>query len=126
MTTAAVIAFCIVLGLLAMFQVALVGGAQLGRFAWGGQHEALPRRLRIGSVIAIVLHPVFGLIVLERAGSTSVIPFDGLVIVASWVLTAYLTLGVILNAISRSKPARYTMTPVTVILAVLALVVASG
>ena len=36
----------------------------------------------------------------------------------------YLTLGVVMNAISRSKPERYAMTPVALALALLALLIA--
>jgi hypothetical protein len=46
--------------------------------------------------------------------------------VAAWVIVAYLALGIPLNAISRSKPERYTMTPVVIVLVVLGVVVALG
>ncbi len=39
MIPAAVIA-CALLALLAVFQVLLIAGVRLGRFAWGGRHEA--------------------------------------------------------------------------------------
>ncbi len=43
-----------------------------------------------------------------------------------WVLTGYFTLGIVLNGISRSKPERNVMTPVSLLLAVLCLIVALG
>ena len=43
-----------------------------------------------------------------------------------WVVFAYFVLGIPVNAISRSKPERYAMTPVVTILAVLSLLVALG
>ena len=43
-----------------------------------------------------------------------------------WVLTGYFALGIVMNAISRSKPERFTMTPVSLVLAGLCLVVALG
>jgi len=46
--------------------------------------------------------------------------------VGMWVVFAYVVLGIPLNAISRSKPERYTMTPVVAVLAVLSLLVALG
>ena len=46
--------------------------------------------------------------------------------VGIWVVVAYLALGVPLNAISRSAPERFTMTPVVVILFLLVLTVAMG
>ena len=43
-----------------------------------------------------------------------------------WVIFAYFVLGIGLNAISRSKPERYTMVPVTIVLAVLSFFIAMG
>ncbi|WP_396643537.1 hypothetical protein [Microbacterium sp.] len=43
-----------------------------------------------------------------------------------WVIFGYLVLGIILNAISRSKPERYTMVPVVIVLAALSLLIALG
>ena len=43
---------------------------------------------------------------------------------ASWIFVGYLALGVGMNGISRSLPERLTMTPLILVLAVLALIVA--
>lgn len=126
MTTSAAILICIIVGLLAVFQLLLIGGLPLGRFAWGGQHEVLPTRLRIGSAVSIVLYALFALLVLERAQLTSLIPSATFIFVATWVLTGYFALGVLMNGISRSKPERFLMTPVSLVLAGLCLVVAIG
>ncbi len=126
MTTAAAILICIILGLLTILQLLLIAGLPLGRFAWGGQHEVLPPRLRIGSVVSIVLYAVFALMVLERAQLTSLIPSVTFIAVGMWVLTGYFALGVLMNGISRSKPERFLMTPVSLVLAGLCLVVAIG
>ncbi len=121
--TAAVVACALLVGL-AVFQLALALGAPWGRFAWGGQHEReLPTRLRVGSAVSIVLYALFAVVLLDRAEVVDVLP-DGLSRVAAWVLLAYLTLGVVVNGISRSRPERYVMTPVTLVLAVCTLLVA--
>jgi hypothetical protein len=111
------------LGCLAVFQLLLVAGAPLGRFAWGGQNVVLPRGLRIGSAISIVLYGVFTLLILQTAGAFTVLP-RGSTGVAIWVLTAYFALGVPMNAASRSRPERLVMTPVVLTLAVVCLVLA--
>ena len=113
------------LAALAVFQLALIGGAPLGRFAWGGQHVVLPARLRIGSAVSIAVYGVVALLLLRAAGAHSVLS-DGVVDVAMWVLTGYFALGVVLNAISRSRPERLVMTPVALALAVVCLVLALG
>ena len=55
MTALAAIVATVILGLLAVFQLALVAGAPLGHLAWGGRSRVLPTRLRIGSVVSIVI-----------------------------------------------------------------------
>ncbi|MCW2699982.1 MAG: conserved rane protein of unknown function [Blastococcus sp.] len=111
------------LGGLAVFQAALIAGAPLGRFAWGGQHVVLPRRLRIGSAASIALYALFAVLMLQAADAFAVLPV-GLVDVAIWVLTAYFVLGVAMNAVSRSQPERLVMTPVVLALAALCLALA--
>jgi hypothetical protein len=112
-----------VLAALAVFQLALVAGAPLGRFAWGGQHVVLPARLRVGSAVSIVVYGVVALFLLQAGGAHSVLP-RGVVDVGMWVLTGYFALGVALNAASRSRPERLVMTPIALALAVVCLVLA--
>lgn len=122
MTEIAAIAACVVLAALAVFQGALIAGAPIGRFAWGGQHNVLPPRLRSGSVFSILLYIVFSIVILERAGLVTVFG-AAFAQTAGWVLFGYFALGVIVNGISRSRPERNLMTPVSLLLAVLVLLV---
>jgi hypothetical protein len=126
MTEIAAIAACTILAALAAFQAALIAGAPIGRFAWGGQHDVLPPRLRVGSAVSIVLYAAFALVILERAGLATIFGSPGFVQVACWVLFGYFTLGILMNGISRSKPERNTMAPVSLVLAALVLLVALG
>ena len=112
-----------VLGCLAVFQLLLVAGAPLGRFAWGGQHTVLPTGLRISSVVSIAIYAVVTLFVLQAAGVLDVLP-ERVMGVAMWVLTGYFVLGVALNLASRSRPERMVMTPVALVLAICCLVLA--
>ena len=64
--------------------------------------------------------------ILERAGLVTIFGNTGFLQVACWVLFGYFTLGIVLNVISRSKPERNTMVPVSLVLTVLVLVVALG
>ena len=120
---AAAIALTVILALLAVFQLALVLGAPLGRFAWGGTHRVLPARLRIGSAVSIVIYAVIAVLALDRVGAIDLVP-DVVSTVGMWVVFAYFVLGIPLNAISRSRGERYTMTPIVAVLAILSLVVA--
>jgi hypothetical protein len=89
----------------------------------GGQNVVLPTGLRIGSAVSIALYGVFALLMLQTAGIVTVLP-RGPVDVAIWVLAAYFAVGVAMNAASRSRPERQVMTPVTLALAVVCLVLA--
>nr|WP_256870654.1 hypothetical protein [Paenarthrobacter nitroguajacolicus] len=104
----------------------MAAGAPLGRFAWGGQHDVLPRKLRVGSVVSIVLYVLFGYTALAKAGLVPVLVSETFTDIFMWVLTAYFILGVAMNAISRSKPERFVMTPVALVLAVLFLLLSLG
>lgn len=120
----AALAACTVLAGLAVFQVALIGGAPLGRLAWGGQHDVLPARLRIGSALSIVLYALFGYAALAQASLAPPLVRGPVTSTVVWVLTAYFALDVIMNGISRSKPERLIMTPTALVLTVLYLILA--
>jgi hypothetical protein len=124
-TVTAVWIACAVLAGLAVFQAALIAGAPIGHFAWGGQARVLPRKLRIGSAVAIAIYALFAVLLLQKAGVIAVFP-DAVVEIGLWVQFAYLVLGIGANAISRSPAERLTMTPVCVVLAALVLIVAMG
>jgi hypothetical protein len=125
MTEIAAIAACVVLAALAVFQAALIAGAPIGRFAWGGQHDVLPPRLRSGSAFSILLYIVFAIVILERAGLVTLFG-AAFAQTAGWVLFGYFVLGIVMNGISRSRPERNVMVPVCVLLAVLVLLVNLG
>jgi hypothetical protein len=115
---------CIILACLTIFQFALLFGAPLGKFAWGGNHTVLPLNLRIGSVVSILLYAAFAFIILDAVRLTELIVNQRIVNVGIWVLTAYFFLGIFMNAISRSKPERLVMTPVAIVLAFSCLLIA--
>ncbi len=124
MTTIAVYLFCALLAALAVFQILLIAGAPLGGFAWGGQNRVLPARLRWGSVVSILLYAAFAFVAFERVGLIDLIPSDGFIAVLMWVIAGYLLLGVVMNFLSRSRPERYTMGPLALVLGVLAAIIA--
>lgn len=119
MTLAIPLAFCALLGILAVFQVLLIIGLPLGRFAWGGQHAVLPARLRVGSAVSILVYAAFATVALDRAALVSFLPAPADV-VAMWVIAAYLLLSVLPNLASKSSDERRVMVPVSLVLAGLA------
>ena len=125
MVHAAALLFAFVIAALAVFQIALALGAPLGRFAWGGAQARLPVELRIGRGVSLFIYGACAGIVLDRAGLVDVVA-DDVSRVGVWVVAGFMSLGVAMNAISRSKPERFTMTPVALVLAVCAYVVAAS
>ncbi|KHL10582.1 hypothetical protein CLV56_2003 [Mumia flava] len=126
LVTLAASLFCTVLVGLAAFQVALAAGAPLGRYAWGGSHVVLPTRLRVGSVVAIVIYAVFAAVVLADAGMVALGLPEPVIGVLTWVIAGYLAIGTIMNAASRSRAERVVMTPVSTLLCAASVVVALG
>lgn len=121
----AAVAACLLLGALAALQICVAAGAPWGRLVWGGAHRVLPRRLRIASAASVLLYGAFAAVLLIRGGVVA----DGggaLARILAWVLFAYFLLGIVMNAISRSRAERFTMTPVCAALAAASLVVALG
>lgn len=123
MTQPAAILFLCVIAALGVFQIALAAGAPLGRFAWGGAQTRLPAALRIGSLVSLLIYGACAAIIADRAGLADFMG-DDVSGIGAWVVAGFLTLGVLMNAISRSAPERFTMTPVALVLAASAYVVA--
>ena len=120
MTSAAAVAACLLLAGLVVFQVLLVCGVPLGRFAWGGQQDVLPSRLRVGSAVASVVYVVVGWVLVARAAQGA----GGILGVVTWVVAGFFLLGTAGNLVSRSLPERLVMTPVAFALCALTVVVA--
>lgn len=97
-----VLALVIVLGL-TVFQIALICGAPLGHYAWGGQHRVLPTRLRVSSIASVVLYVIFALTIASKAGFITGLLSVQTVTIALYIFAAYFTVGIALNALSKSK-----------------------
>ncbi|AKK08943.1 hypothetical protein CTEST_07530 [Corynebacterium testudinoris] len=110
---------------LGVLQLLVAAGLPLGRWVWGGQHRVLPQRLRLSSLMTVLIYLVFGAILLCRAG---VLPGGSnlAVVILTWALFAFFGLSVLVNGISRSPAERWTMTPISAALAVATLVIALG
>lgn len=119
----AISATLLLLGL-SVFQVLLIMGAKLGRYAWGGKHEVLPLSLKVASTISVLLYSFFILIILNQSTLINMFAQSGWTNTALNVITTYCILGIVLNVASRSTRERTIMTPVATLLALLFLYVA--
>lgn len=113
-----------ILSLLSLFQLSLAFGAPLGQYAWGGKHKVLPPSLRVGSALSLLVYLVITICLLSKSGIYQIIQQGTFLNILVWVIFVYLVLGIFMNAISRSKRERYTMTPIVILLASCALTVA--
>lgn len=123
MSAALPFVFMGLLGLLAIFQVALIAGAPLGKFAWGGEHTTLPFNLRIGAFAAVLRYIFTIFIVFDRNGTINVLPGEFSVWVM-WLVVAHLGFSVILSLLSKSKYEKMTLAPYTFVVGVLSLLIA--
>lgn len=125
MTTIAVIAAALLVGMAAL-QVGLALGAPLGAYVWGGAHQGrLPPKLRIGSAAAVVLLIFMALVLLAKGGvlDWSPVPW-GWLGSATWMIAGFMVLNTVGNLASKTEFERFVFGSVTALLAVLAAMIA--
>jgi hypothetical protein len=108
---------------LAIYQVVMLFGAPVARFAWGGEDHYLQPQFRRYAILAVVLYLVAIVVALGGANVIRVGPAIG------WEVASYLYAGAffaafILTARSRSAVERHLMLPINVVLSGLFLIVA--
>lgn len=116
-----------VLALVGLFQVALIAGAPLGEYAFGGQNPGkLPTRFRVASVVTLAVYlGVAGHMLAQLGVLPKLLPtqFNA---VANWVIFALNLMGLVMNSITRSRKERMVWAPVALVLAAASLLVALG
>ena len=107
----------LVLVLVTCFQIALISGAPWGEYAFGGKHKgALPRNLRIGSVITSFLYLGIAGHYLAQLGVFPKLLSPDLNQVVNWVIVGINSLALIMNTITPSKKERMVWAPVALVL----------
>lgn len=103
--------------ILSVFQFLLLIGLPWGHLAYGGMHdhEKLPNKLRIMSVVAIVIFTLAILSYIELAGIAVIFNNNVFVLVYGWIIAIYLTIGVLMNGASRSKLEKRIWTPFSLV-----------
>ena len=93
-----------------LFQLLLALGFPLGRFAWGGQHKTLPRKLRIGSVISAIIFVLITILLWKNLSGSFNFPILYPVLGVLFLISSYA------NFNSESVPEKLTGTPSAVLL----------
>ena len=119
---AAIIAVVLFTGM-SVFQLLLVLGLPLGRLAYGGKYEKLPSKMKITSLIGIVIFIFASLSVLERAKIITLFNNLMFVTVFIWIIAVYLAFNTLMNAISKSKWEKLIMTPISLTLTICCFIV---
>ena len=123
MATILIFALTAMLGVLAIFQIALAAGAPLGKYAWGGEHITLPLNLRLGAISAVLRYAFIAFIALDRSGTIAVLP-EEFSFWVMWIVVAHFGLSVILSLLSASKYEKMTLAPYTLVMGLLSLLIA--
>ena len=123
--TAALLAAAGFVGI-AVFQLALAGGAPWGHAAWGGASAELSLAQRSGSGVAVAVWVAAAVIVLGRAGfgGARADRLASLFRWGTWILVAVSALSALANFASQSSWERYLLGPLALLLAVLCTIVA--
>jgi hypothetical protein len=116
--------YLVLTALVVLFQLALAAGAPWGELTVGGTFPGqLPIRMRLAAAGSAVLLIAFAAIVIARAG-LGLRRWERASRWLIWLVVAYSVVGVLLNAATPSPRERALWLPVTVTLAICALIVA--
>lgn len=111
----------IILGIVALFQLALILGVPWGKAAWGGQHAVLPMAYRIGSVTTLLLYVLIIFLTWKRV----ILPQKRIYQVTAWLFCALFLVGTIMNTLTTS-PVERIWAPVNLLLVVAFFPIAKG
>lgn len=122
------IAAAVLLGAIALFQVALALGAPWGAFAYGGRalrdDGTLPPTYRLSSAFAAFLLVLFAVVILVRGGVIGTSGDGTLVTVMSWAIVAFMAVNTAMNLMGKHWVERYVFGGMTVVLVALCSIVA--
>jgi hypothetical protein len=106
-----------------VLQLLLALGVLPVSMAWGGTQKVLTGRLRLASLLAVVVLGLFAYVIRWRAGLVGDGPIPLWVTVLAWVITLFLTLNTLGNFASKSVAERVVFGTTTLILVVACLLV---
>ncbi len=123
---AAIIAV-VIFTVVSIIQLSLALGAPWGEVAWGGKYEGkLPKNLRIGSLITIIIFIFVSIVVLDRSEIFSLFSFSDVGGIIVFVFAIFLALNTLGNIASRSKWEKMIMTPLSLTACICLFIVALG
>lgn len=109
----------------ALFQFAIVLGAPLGEYAYGGQNQGkLPTRFRVTSVVSMLLMLALAGHYLAQTGVVQPLLGETGNSMVNWVLVGFAALAAIMNNITRSQKEKRLWGGTTIAMLLAAVIVA--
>jgi hypothetical protein len=109
----------------ALFQIAIVLGAPLGEYSYGGRTQGkLPSRYRFSSVVSSALLFAIAAHYLAVLGVLEAILPSNMFQVVNWVLVGFAAMAALLNNITRGKKEKQLWGGVTVAILLASIIVA--
>ena len=109
-----------------VLQILLAAGILPVSMAWGGRQSKLSASLRISSIIAAILLGVFIFVIRYRAGLVGNLPVPVVIMVASWIITAFMAVNTLGNLASLSTKERVVFGPITSLLTLACLLISAS
>jgi len=110
-------------GLAILLQLLLALGVVPISWAWGGNQTVLTTALRLGSLVAAALLALSAYVIRRRAGLLGAGRPGKIMMILSWIVTAYLFLNTLANFASPSLGEKLLFGPLTLVMALACLVV---
>lgn len=108
-----------------VLQILLAAGILPVSMAWGGRQSKLTASLRISSIIAAILLGVFLFVIRYRAGLVGSGPIPTVIVVTSWVITAFMAFNTLGNLASKSVKEKVVFGPITALLTLACLLISA-
>lgn len=103
---------------IAIMTILVACGLPLGEFTMGGQYRILPKKLRVMSMVCVVIQ-IFAVIFILQAGGFIKLWFpSNITRYICFFFAIYLSLNTVMNLSSKSKKEKYVMTPISFVAAV--------
>lgn len=109
----------------ALFQLAIVLGAPVGEYAYGGQHQGvLPTRFRATSVVSMLIMLAVAGHYMAQLGVFSPLLDEAGNAIANWGFVAFFALSALMNNISKSEKEKRVFGSITIAMLLSAILVA--
>jgi hypothetical protein len=119
---AATLLFAVVI----VLQILLAAGILPVSMAWGGRQTKLTASLRISSIIASILLGAFIFVIRYRAGLVGNGPIPAVIMVLSWIITAFMAFNTLGNLASLSTKEKVVFGPITSLLTLACLLISAS